>query len=219
MKKKEEKDFRRLHGQLVIDFVNSETSEEAINGYFRNLERIFGFLNNFVKSAKDSFPDDGRKIVGQFQKEFRRILEYISQHGKLYGDLTIKKLLWTYNTSARPFIDKVLCVLPDDSFAEVNRDGMEQDFINRSDTLWINLFQLSLTYCLIEFLKYNKGKDYIKKCFHCHGFFIAKILRKNNNFCSRKCQQAAYHSQKEVKEKKAKAKRDLHGWKRRVNEE
>ncbi|MBN1932311.1 MAG: hypothetical protein JW786_11970 [Desulfobacterales bacterium] len=46
----------RMMGQLVIDFVNAENSDEAGLTYLANLQKIFDFPEDFVEEAQGNFP-------------------------------------------------------------------------------------------------------------------------------------------------------------------
>lgn len=46
----------RQYGQLVVDFVNAETTDEAGLNYIENIHEIFNYSPKFIKKAKKSFP-------------------------------------------------------------------------------------------------------------------------------------------------------------------
>lgn len=62
----------RLYGQAIIDFVNADTTDEAVFGFFDNVSRIFGFPTTFMKQAKKAFPSKANLSLslGEPEKTF-----------------------------------------------------------------------------------------------------------------------------------------------------
>lgn len=46
----------RLYGQLMVDFANAGSTDEAGHKYFENLQKAFGFSPQFTDRAKENFP-------------------------------------------------------------------------------------------------------------------------------------------------------------------
>lgn len=47
---------QRLYGQLIVDFANAVSTDEAGLGYFENIQKVFGFPPQFIDKAKTNFP-------------------------------------------------------------------------------------------------------------------------------------------------------------------
>lgn len=46
----------RLYGQLIVDFANAGSTDEAGHKYFENLQKAFGLSPQFTDRAKENFP-------------------------------------------------------------------------------------------------------------------------------------------------------------------
>jgi hypothetical protein len=56
----------------------------------------------------------------------------------------------------------------------------------REVNAWLHEISNAMAYCLIEFLKTAKSKNYLKKCHTCQQYFIAKQPR-TQKFCKKEC--------------------------------
>jgi len=71
---------QRLYGQLLVDFANAVSTDEAGLKYFENIRKVFGFTDYFVVQAKDNF---------QTLKAFNALLK--SKSEKCCFDFILKK--------------------------------------------------------------------------------------------------------------------------------
>src|SRR5208282_4602047 len=49
-------DKKRFYGQLLVDFANAGSTDEAGFRYFENVQKVFGFPAKFTDKAKENFP-------------------------------------------------------------------------------------------------------------------------------------------------------------------
>lgn len=197
-----------LLNRLVYDFPLRRHFElEPINEMARNYEAIIRLHKNFYRLQKDI-----KELIEKTLRDDLRIEDETNPDEPLNIFLSI------YNS------EKMTRVIFDEkgSLTEVPSFN-EQDFLDMEDSIdyygfsaTYDHFERLLGYCFIGFIKSDENKAHLGKCYACQKYFIATRLN-NQRFCSRQCQQKAYHSRPEVRSKKAATRREKFGWQPRVN--
>jgi len=73
---------QNLYGQLLVDFVNATSTEQAGLKYFENVQKVFGFSYRFTDQAKAAFPVLGNFLVPLSEPE-KRCCGFISEIKKI----------------------------------------------------------------------------------------------------------------------------------------
>jgi hypothetical protein len=124
------------------------------------------------------------KKIGGIQAGCSELLQMVT-NGRPYHDIpALVAYLEIYNRvgSHRLMIgdrNRLIPVLP--------IDEPENLTVNEIDR-WVNLLQKVISYCLIEFLKIEKNRAFLKKCRTCSRFFIAR-QPKRQKYCTKACRQ------------------------------
>jgi hypothetical protein len=146
----------------------------------------------------------------KIQDEFRGVLELISQ-GKPYHEIpSLPRLVGIYNGLPK----SKMVLSEEDSFIEAAPINENDYFKIEGLHDWLKRIGADLTYCLVEFVRGEDSRRYMKKCYECQEYFISRTKREQK-FCSGKCRSKHYHSKPEYKEKKAKERREMFGWKKK----
>lgn len=83
-----EQDKRRLYGQLLLDFANSKTTDEAGLGYLSNLQKVYGFSDGFVTKTHAGFPRMLNSSDPENKKpENKKIIELMSKENNLHSKI------------------------------------------------------------------------------------------------------------------------------------
>ena len=85
-KKNEEKaviENKKLHANLLLNFANSKTTDEAGLEYIRNLKSTYGLSTEIINKALIDFP----KMLDQSDTENIKIIELMSQEEKLHSKI------------------------------------------------------------------------------------------------------------------------------------
>ncbi|MEJ2168125.1 MAG: hypothetical protein P8X90_21605 [Desulfobacterales bacterium] len=127
---------------------------------------------------------DFHKSVAGIQSDCEEVLRMLIS-GRPYHDIPcLAAFLEIYNTAEYQRLimadnNRLVAVFPIDErkyFAIREIDG------------WLEALKKVIAYCLIEFLKFDKNINYLKKCRTCSRYFIAR-QPKRQKFCGRKCRQ------------------------------
>jgi hypothetical protein len=106
-------------GQFIVDFVNANSTEEAVLSCFRNLQRHFAFSPDFSEMAKNLFPsinvisvllnNDDKKlleqiieknsIINRLNEQFQSINYAIENYDPLYKTVSLMSLDWNRDTN------------------------------------------------------------------------------------------------------------------------
>lgn len=118
MKVKEEKDKRKLYAQLLVDFANSKTTDEAGLGYLRNLQKVYNFPQEFVEKVYAGFPRMLDPSDPKNEKpENIKIAELMSRENELHS--IIEGYLWDglhllryeYQNGGKLILDKKIILI------------------------------------------------------------------------------------------------------------
>ena len=226
----------RSYGELVINFVNAQTTDEACFGLFENMQELF-FSSDFAKYAKFAFTTN-KLIAGHLskaeKKEARLLLnetinEIKRRFSIILADFLIHRhpflnqfmlLLIEYNDLCKV----ILAIGPDETFYYDIDNVSEKDFIkwpaieNPRYSLEIKKI---LSYCLIEFMKSPRNRELINRCEECKKYFIAKKVDQRNKFCpicSRKSKKSREDRRQYQREYRKKQKRRIEDEKRETKE-
>jgi hypothetical protein len=229
----------RLYGQLVVDFANAESNDEAFSGYFRNVHRVFGYdfsdtsysvLEELKKELHD-FVEKMRKVGTEFcyrywLTDLSDMLELIVCSEPLRENQVLKDILFDYSSGSfkNEFHSNWILLEDDDSIVEEPLPRWVEYKVTLEKPIRVEDFHKlmwqDLAHCTIEFLRVKKNREYIKKCanLECQKFFIASRLDERERFCVTSCRMQYHHSKPEYKEKKATKQREKYGWVKRVND-
>ena len=86
---RERKERDRLYGQLIVDFANTKTSDEAGLKLCEGMQKAFRFSPEFVEKTKWAFPPASKAIsslIGQEEKECFALLYFQKDFGAFLGD-------------------------------------------------------------------------------------------------------------------------------------
>lgn len=116
------------------------------------------------------------------QTECKQILDMIIE-GRPYSQIpNFDHYLELFNNfgSHRMVINGDDCLMPVSLFEE------NRYLAIREVDSWLQEISNAMAYCLIEFLKTGKSRNYFKKCPTCQRYFIAKQPR-TQKFCNKEC--------------------------------
>jgi hypothetical protein len=159
----------RLYGEIVIDFANASSPEEAFEVLKKHMQKLAdgGLVETRLKKGT---------ILRTFEKEKRDIRELLND---LKGKKNLNEIskihdhIFCYNSCCKPFVD-----IQDDGSIEDISDFNEHEYIS---------YEVFLSYCLINFLKHESllKRRYVYSCTwrNCDRFFIAKKVDPRNRVC------------------------------------
>lgn len=180
---KDKKDREKRCGQLLVDFVNAKTPEDARLGLMRAVRKEFGFdvFLGPLKSQKRPLEEDQRKEVDKNQSDLRKLLSEIEEGKNVCENEFLNTYLLCYDMCCKPV-----------AMDEEGHIQESQDLGDESE------YDQVLAYCLITFLENEDLRQYIHKCQYdeCPKFFMSKKTG-DNKFCDEACK-TDYHN----KEKK-----------------
>ncbi|UCG13103.1 MAG: hypothetical protein JSU72_01005 [Deltaproteobacteria bacterium] len=208
----------RLYGQLLVDFANATTIDEAAIGFLENVQRVFRFSHGFVEKAKEGFPfpDDPEKYSTAATKarDVKALYDDIVE----YNALTITVLNEVMKGNSPENSDLIRSFLMP---YEIRKSGKtmisilenlsnhrsfeQQDFLDIYNRLTVDIcvsedgkeskstnvgleFSAVLSLCLREFIRNPKNTEYLRKCTSCEDFFIAKHLRREVCYPPKDCE-------------------------------
>jgi hypothetical protein len=185
---------------------NVSNIREFKHEFGAELEEEVLALQKVWRTSGSNFLHEG---ILNLQKDLREAIDSIAQGKHLDEIPTFLDFLVRYNG-----VQKSNVLLADaDLLIEVPPIN-EWDYIGiTAPKEWVTRLQDDLAYCLIEFLIVDDSRKHLHKCLECTEFYVSKTVG-DSKFCSGKCRSKHHHSKPEYKEKKAKERREMFGWKK-----
>jgi len=120
--------------------------------------------------------------IAAIQNDCGDILKMIIEDRSFHDIPTLVEYLEIYNNAGPHRLviganNRLLPVFPIDEQDYVAADGMQG---------WLAALQKLIAYSLVEFIKSEKGRRYLKKCRTCHQYFLAR-QPKIQKFCTKQC--------------------------------
>jgi hypothetical protein len=137
-------------------------------------------LIRLVKERRDIFRFH-RKIAA-IQTNCGTALKMIIQDRPYHDIPTLVEYLEIYN-NIEPHR---LIIVDENRLVPVFAIGEPEDFSADKIAGWLDVLQQLVAYCLIEFLKSEKGRKRLKGCATCGQYFIAR-QPKTQKFCKKQC--------------------------------
>lgn len=128
--------------------------------------------------------------IAAIQADCGDILRMIIEGRSFHNIPTLVEYLEIYNhTNAHRLVigadNRLLPVFPIDEHEYAAADGIQG---------WLEALQKMIAYCLIEFLKAEKSRRYLKKCQTCGKYYMARQPT-TQKFCTKQCR-LAWHKSK-----------------------
>jgi hypothetical protein len=161
----------RLYGEVVVDFANARSPEEAFEILTKHMQKLADEKLIITRLKKGN-------IVRTFERQKRDIrilLTALKSHKNLREIDKIHEHIFCYNSCCKPFVD-------------IQDDGSIEDISDFNEHKHI-AYDVFLSYCLINFLKHESSlkRRYVYSCTwrKCDRFFIAKKMDSRNRVCSK----------------------------------
>lgn len=161
----------RLYGEVVVDFANAASPEEAFAILKEHMQKMADEKLIVTRLKKGD-------IVRTFEtqkRDIRTLLNELKSRKNLYEIDKIHEHIFCYNSCCRPFVD-------------VYEDGSIEDISDFNEHKHIT-YDVFLSYCLINFLKHESPlkRKYVYSCTwrKCDRFFIAKKVDSRIRVCSK----------------------------------
>ncbi len=91
------------HGQLLVDFANASSPDEAMHSLFENMQRIYGFSEGFVERAKKSLPS-WKEVENLLTNRERARVKVLCMAKKLTSTKPLKIRYKGYNEPHRTMV-------------------------------------------------------------------------------------------------------------------
>jgi len=176
-------------------------------------------LDDFVQLKEEKKKRYSSDIIEEYEKKFESYEELKSAHS-LLDEIQKSTIELLDRICENKSISKDEPLIYDyNELGAINRVGVSKDgtleksFRDYESALLsidekesfperFNKLKGVISYSLVEFLLNSVNVNYLKKCHDCKYCFIAKILRKDNRFCSTECKNHFHNVQKSPKENK-----------------
>ena len=136
------------------------------------------------------------KKIAAIQTDCGDILRMIIEDRSFHNIPTLIEYLEIYNNASPHRLviganNRLLPVFPIDEHEYIAADGIQG---------WLGALQKMIAYSLIEFLKSEASRRYLKKCRTCRKYYMAR-QPKTQKFCAKQCRLAWPKSQRKASDK------------------
>jgi hypothetical protein len=186
------KELIRLYAKIVVDFAKLEPVGEKCHKHLVNINRLIGFRTEDLEWIFGG-SNETAKWVEESVIEVRDILRNMLE--QIVRGESLRKVLFDDDPSDIGYVMSSLTIDDDDILVEVPPIDVTMYMLEKDQLL------LDVTYCLIQFLKYEDRRK-VRRCDECGEFYISKTLRESK-FCSDPCRFRSYNRER-IKSGKAK---------------
>jgi len=186
---------------IKIDAIRAEIEEclgPVAAGRISNLIRLAHEIEDLISGLGDAGYEklellaqkhreifDLDKKIAAIQREVGDIFRMIIEGRSFHNIPTLVEYLEIYNDADPHRLvigaqNRLLPVFPIDEHEYVAADGIQG---------WLGALKKMIAYSLIEFLKSEKSRRYLKKCRTCRKFYMAR-QPKTQKFCTKQCRLA-----------------------------
>lgn len=184
--KKEKEDRSKQCGQLLVDFVNAKTPDDACRDLLRNVRDEFKF-DIFVGPSKRLLKENVRNDVEEDRSKLKRLFSELKNGINLNESEVIHNYLLCYDLCCKAHVS-------------INKNG----YITVTPVLDKHSgYDQVLAYCIISFLELERSRKLIHRCKMCNVFFIPQRIG-NNKFCPGKNCRRDFHNRNRIKSGEAK---------------
>jgi hypothetical protein len=151
-------------------------------------EEIYGISKQYKKIL------DLHEKIRKIQKDYRNILDRIIEGAPLNEIPTLAEKFKTIYDVSKMKTTKLIAGR--DSFEKIPLIDETNYIRNKINRNWFIELQDEFVYWMIEFLKEEHNRKYIKNCPYCEKFFPAKDIRRKSRCYSGKCEKAYQRDKK-----------------------
>lgn len=81
-----EKERIAKYQKLILDFANSETTDDILTSFFANLQAAFNFSSDFKKKALCKYPTK-QMLIGQLSEKEKAVFKLLVQRGEMLSEM------------------------------------------------------------------------------------------------------------------------------------